>query len=58
MTSQPIGEQVDDHLLTPKNSALLIIDFQPIQVSSVALMDRRTLVANIVAVAKTAKLGL
>ncbi len=58
MTSQPMRDQVDDHLLTPKNSALLIIDFQPIQVSSVASMDRRTLVANIVAVAKTAKLGL
>ncbi len=56
MTSQPICDQVDDHLLTPKNSALLIIDFQPIQVSSVTLMDRRTLVENIVAVAKTAKL--
>jgi hypothetical protein len=25
MTSQPIRDQVDDHLLTPKNSALLII---------------------------------
>ncbi len=56
MTSQPIRDQVEDHLLTPKNSALLIIDFQPIQVSSVASMDRRTLVENIVAVAKTAKL--
>jgi nicotinamidase-related amidase len=56
MTSQSIRNQVDDHLLTPKNSALLIIDFQPIQVSSVASMDRRTLVENIVAVARTARL--
>jgi nicotinamidase-related amidase len=56
MTSQPIREQVEDHLLTPTNSALLIIDYQPLQVSSIASMDRRTLVANIVAVARAAKL--
>src|SRR5579863_2970069 len=56
MTSQPIRNQVEDHLLTPKNSALLIIDFQPIQVSSVASIDRRTLVENITAVARTAML--
>src|ERR1700694_4091717 len=56
VTSQPIRDQVDDHLLTPKNSALLIIDFQPVQVGSVASMDRRALVENITSVAKTAKL--
>ena len=56
MTSQPIRNPVQDQLLTPQNSALLIIDYQPVQVKSVASMDRRTLVTNIVAVAKTAKL--
>jgi nicotinamidase-related amidase len=56
MTSQPIRDQVDDHLITPKNSALLIIDYQPPQVSSVTSIDHLTLVANIVAVAKLAKL--
>ncbi|SRR5216684_1817286 len=56
MTSQPIRDPVKDHLLTPQNSALIIIDYQPIQVTSVASMDRRTLVQNIVAVAKLAKL--
>jgi len=56
MTSQPIRDQVTDHLLTPKNSTLIIIDYQPVQVTSVASMDRRTLVTNIVCVAKTAKL--
>ncbi len=40
MTSQPMRDQVEDHLLTPKNSALLIIDYQPLQVSSIASMDR------------------
>jgi nicotinamidase-related amidase len=45
-----------DHLLTPQNSALLIIDYQPLQVSSVASMDRRDLVLNITAVTRLAKL--
>ena len=56
MTSQPVRDQVQDHLLTPKNSALIIIDYQPVQVISVASMDRRTLVSNITVVAKTARL--
>jgi nicotinamidase-related amidase len=56
MTSLPIRDQADDHLLTPKNAALLVIDYQPNQVSSIASMDHLTLVANIVAVAKVAKL--
>ena len=56
MTSQPMRDQVQDHLLTPKNSMLIINDDQPVQVSSVASMDRRTLVSNITVVAKTARL--
>jgi nicotinamidase-related amidase len=56
MTSQPIRDPSKDHLLTPQNSALIIIDYQPVQVTSVASMDRRALVANVVAVAKAAKL--
>ena len=56
MTSQPIRDQVEDHLITPKNAALLIIDFQPPQVSSIVSMDHRSLVGNIVAVARLAKL--
>src|SRR2546430_8466628 len=55
MTSQPIRDQVEDHLITPKNAALLIIDYQPPQVSSIVSMDHRTLVANIVATARLAK---
>ncbi len=43
-------------MLTPENSALLIIDYQPIQVSSLVGVDKRTIVANISTVAKTAKL--
>jgi len=33
MTSRAIRDPVRDPLLTPQNSALLIIDYQPIQVS-------------------------
>src|SRR5260370_38571668 len=56
MTSQPMRDQVEDPLITPKNAALLIIDYQPPQVSSIVSMDHRTLVANIVATARLAKL--
>lgn len=45
-----------DNLLTPQNAALVIIDFQPVQVASIVSMERRELIANVVAVAKTAKL--
>src|SRR5258706_16438962 len=56
MTSQPIRDQAEDHLITPKNAALIIIDYQPPQVSSIVSMDHRSLVANIVATARLAKL--
>src|SRR6202048_5316915 len=57
MTSFPtIRDAKTDHLLTPKNAALFIIDYQPVQVSSIQSMSKRTLVANITAVARTAKL--
>jgi nicotinamidase-related amidase len=56
MTSKSMRDQVEDHLLTPKNSMLIIIDYQPVQVGSVASTARRELVTNIVAVARTAKL--
>ena len=54
MTSQPIRNQVEDHLLTPKNATLIIIDYQPPQVSSIVSMDHLTLVSNIVATARLA----
>ena len=57
MTSFPtIRDAATDHLLTPHNAALVIIDFQPVQVSSIQSMEKRALVANITAVAKTARL--
>ena len=56
MASYPVRDQGADQLLTPGNSALIIIDYQPVQVTSVASMDRQAMVTNIVSVAKTAKL--
>jgi nicotinamidase-related amidase len=56
MASLPIRNQTDDHLLTPRNCAPIVIDYQPIQIASIASMDRRDLVMNIVAVARAAKL--
>ena len=52
MTSESQRDPMTDHLLTPENSALIIIDYQPVQVGSVASMDRRELVLNIVDVAR------
>jgi hypothetical protein len=43
-----------DELLTPENSAFIVIDYQPIQVSSIRSMDRDELVFNIVSTAKAA----
>lgn len=56
MSSLPIRDQKNDHLLTPENAALIIIDYQKVQVNSIASMDRQQLVNNIVGLAKMAKL--
>ncbi len=54
MTSEPIRDPKKDHLLTPQNSAFIVIDYQPVQVNSIASMDRQLLVNNIVGAAKAA----
>jgi nicotinamidase-related amidase len=51
MSSEPIRDQIADHLLTPKNSALILIDYQPTQVNSIRSMDRQELVQNSIHVA-------
>ena len=55
MTSEPIRDPVTDHLLTPRNSALVVIDYQPSQIQMVTSMDHDLLVRNIVSVARTAR---
>lgn len=54
MTSEPIRDPLKDHLLTPQNSAFIIIDYQPIQVSSIRSMNHDELVFNIVHTAMAA----
>jgi nicotinamidase-related amidase len=54
MTSEAIRDPNTDHLLTPQNSAFIIIDYQPIQVSSIRSMNQKELVFNIVHTAKAA----
>lgn len=54
MTSETTRDPVKDQLLTPKNSAFIVIDYQPVQVNSIASMDRQLLVNNIVGAAKAA----
>ncbi|MDR0991106.1 MAG: hydrolase [Propionibacteriaceae bacterium] len=56
MTSiTPIREPRLDWLLTPANSAVLIIDYQPTQLHSINSMNTSDLVHHIVTVAKAAK---
>ena len=50
-----IRDPIADDLLTPHNAALVIIDFQPVQVASIVSMERRELIANVVAVAEAAR---
>lgn len=54
MASEAIRNPHTDQLLTPENSALIIIDYQPVQVSSIRSMPRDELVFNITSVAKAA----
>jgi nicotinamidase-related amidase len=55
MTSFPIRDQINDFLLTPKNAAMIFIDYQPDQFATVASMDRQLLADNVVRVAKLGK---
>ena len=39
-STTPIRDPKNDHLLSPENAALIIIDYQPIQISSIKSMDQ------------------
>jgi nicotinamidase-related amidase len=54
MASAPIRDQVGDHLITPQNAALVLIDYQPSQFATVRSMDRDLLLKNIVSTVKAA----
>ena len=55
MASLPVRDPVGDHLLTPQNAALVVIDYQPSQFAAVRSMDPDLLRENIVSTVKTAK---
>jgi nicotinamidase-related amidase len=54
LASEVRRDPISDHLLTPQNAALVIIDYQPPQISLVKSMEEQVLIDNIVRVAKTA----
>ena len=55
-SSNAVRDPLADHLITPQNSTLVLIDYQPEQVSAVRSMDQDLLVKNIVSTVKLAKL--
>jgi nicotinamidase-related amidase len=55
MASMPVRDRVGDHLLTPENAALAVIDYQPGQFAAVQSMDRDLLLRNVVSTVKIAK---
>jgi nicotinamidase-related amidase len=56
MASQAIRDPLADHLLTPQNSALLLIDYQPKQLNTVRSMDHDLLMNNVISTVKLARL--
>jgi nicotinamidase-related amidase len=55
MASAPIRDQVGDHLITPQNAALVLIDYQPSQIATSRSMDAELLRKNIVSTVKAAR---
>jgi nicotinamidase-related amidase len=55
MTSAPVRDPLADHLITPQNAALLLIDYQPQQLTAVRSMDRALMVKNAVSTVRTIK---
>jgi nicotinamidase-related amidase len=55
VTSESIRDPLADPLLTPRNAALVIIDYQPSQIQTVRSMEHELLLDNIVSVARLGK---
>jgi nicotinamidase-related amidase len=55
MASAPIRDQLGDHLITPQNAALVLIDYQPSQFGTVRSMDPNLLRKNVVSTVRTAR---
>ena len=55
MTSQPVRDPLEDHLITPENAAFVLIDYQPEQIAAVSSMDQEELLKNAVSTVRTVK---
>jgi nicotinamidase-related amidase len=55
MASAPIRDQLGDHLITPQNAALVVIDYQPSQFATVHSMDPDLLLKNVVSTVRAAR---
>jgi nicotinamidase-related amidase len=55
MSSLQIRDQKADHLLTPENSAVIVIDYQATQVGSIESTDKYRMVQNCIALVKLAR---
>ena len=55
MSSGVVRDPLADHLITPQNAALILIDYQPAQFATVRSMDPELLLKNIVSTVNTAK---
>src|SRR6201985_2366783 len=55
MTSEAIRDPFADHLITPQNSAFLLLDWQPPQIATVRSADQDLLLRNAVSTVRTVK---
>src|SRR6185295_8869484 len=55
MASSAKRDPIGDHLITPQNAALLLIDYQPSQIAAVRSMDPQVMIKNAVSTVKLAK---
>ena len=55
MTSAPVRDLLDDHLITPENAAFLFIDYQPSQLATIRSTDPALLLKNAVSTVRTIK---
>jgi nicotinamidase-related amidase len=55
MASAPVRDQLGDHLITPQNAALVLIDYQPSQFATIRSMDTDLLLRNVVSTVKAVR---
>jgi nicotinamidase-related amidase len=55
VTSQALRDPLADHLITPQDAAVVLIDYQPSQLATVRSMDQDLLLGNLVSTVRTAR---